>query len=1207
MYKLLCSVIFCIVLATNVLAQTNFQVGIQSGKFIPENNQGLFTSSQWDEIPSYRHHKYVLIQFEKLPDAKALQLLQFNNIELLSYLPTNTYYAKVEDSYTANRFEHLHIRSVIALQAKHKIHLGIQTKDIPHYATKGNDYLLMISLYDGIQANEISASLIEQGAKILNIYNQQHVAIQILPNAIEQIANLPFVQFIDYINAPAEKENIRNKTDHRSNTLNTDYGAGRHFDGLGVRVALTDDGFIGPHIDYQGRTFQDAVIGNNTGNHGDHCAGTIMSAGNLDPLGRGMAPACNLWVYEAISSNNYILDDTIYTDPSLSIDIVSTSYSDGCNTGYNAGAESADRQISTYKNIMRVFSAGNNGTQNCSYGAGAGWGNITGGVKSSKNLIAVANLDYKDVIASSSSRGPATDGRLKPDVSGVGTDVYSTIDPNDYELKTGTSMSCPGVAGTLAQLYQAYRDMNAGTDPNMGLIKNILMNTCDDIGNPGPDFKHGYGRINGLRAVKLLENAMYFDDSVNTSGVKTFTLNIPNNTQRVKIMLNWLDVEASVGATTALVNDLDLVVTDPLSTTYLPWVLNPAPVAASLNANAVRAADHLNNAEQVTIDNPMAGNYTLSVQGFAVPFGPQAFYISYELIANNALEITYPIGGEGFKPGEVQTLRWDAISNGSTYSLDYSTDGGSSWNSIVSSVIATQNYFDWTVPNTYNGNCRVRVNRGATSSESPANFSIMNIPANLQIASVCPDTITITWSPTANATSYDVYLLGVKYMNIAGSTSDTFYHFTGLNSNDEHWFSVTAKNSSNNAVSRRAFAINQVPGLANCILQYDAEVSASTSPGNATLLNCVSFSSIPVSITIKNNGINSMSNIPVSYRVNSLSPVNEVYTGTIAAGAQANYTFTTSISSLPIGNNQIKTWCAYTGDQYHGNDSLAQTVILANSSIASLPWKADFESDAICAGVNFCDNTSCSLLNGLVNEQNLVMDQFDWKVNEGSTPTTVTGPDVDHTLGTASGNYVYTESSYCFNQSAFLLTPCFSFSTTSKPYLRFWYHMYGVDQGTLHVDAFVNGAWQLDIMPAKAGSSGNLWVKQVIDLNAYVGQTAYFRFRGFTGGGSKSDLALDDIEVIDSAVASAVNDIQTSFSIFPNPATQFIEINASHNQNAFDEICMYNALGEMVYCEKSTSPIKQKQVSVSNFANGIYWMVLKSGDEVVFRNKWLKQ
>ncbi|MBK7764006.1 MAG: hypothetical protein IPI46_11755 [Bacteroidetes bacterium] len=56
-----------------------------------------------------------------------------------------------------------------------------------------------------------------------------------------------------------------------------------------------------------------------------------------------------------------------------------------------------------------------------------------------------------------------------------------------------------------------------------------------------------------------------------------------------------------------------------------------------------------------------------------------------------------------------------------------------------------------------------------------------------------------------------------------------------------------------------------------------------------------------------------------------------------------------------------------------------------------------------------------------------------------------------------------------FNQSAFLLTPCFSFSTTSKPYLRFWYHMYGVDQGTLHVDAFVNGAWQLDIMPAKSG------------------------------------------------------------------------------------------------------------------------------------------
>ncbi len=1206
MYKILSVLLCCLVFISNLCAQNAWPVQIQSGQFIPVVNRGILTASQWNKIPTYRGYKYLLIQFQQLPSENTLKLLHDRKIELLSYLPKYTYYARVASDYQTNRFNQLRISAVFAPSTKQKIHQSIQTKEIPYYAVKGNDYQLMVSLYPGIVANEIKSLVIKNGAIILNIYNQQHIALQISPDKIEQLAKLPFIQFIDWINAPAEKENLENKTDHRSNNLNSDYINGRHFDGNGVRVALTDDGNIGPHIDYKGRTTQTTVLSINNGNHGDHCAGTIMSAGNLDPLGKGMAPGCDLWVYEAVSSNNYILDDTIYTDPSLSIDIVSTSYSDGCNVGYNAGAESADRQIATYKNIMRVFSAGNNGTADCSYGAGSGWGNITGGVKLSKNLITVANLDYKDVLAASSSRGPATDGRLKPDVSAVGTNVYSTIDPNDYELKSGTSMSCPGVSGILAQLYQAYRENNGGADPNMGLIKNILLNTCDDIGNPGPDFKHGYGRVNALRAVKVLENNFYMKDSVSTAGLKTFTLSVPANTQRVKIMLNWLDKQASVGASLALVNDLDFIVTDPANITYLPWVLDPTPVVASLNANAIRTADHLNNAEQVTIDNPIAGNYNLAVSGFAVPFGPQAFYISYEIIANDALEITYPIGGEGFKPGEVQTLRWDAINNSLPYSLNYSTDSGLSWSSIATTINATQNYYDWTVPSTVSGNCQVKVNRGSSSSVSPANFSIIDIPQNLQIASVCPDTIKLTWSPSNGATSYEVYLLGVKYMDSIGSTTNPFFNITGLNINDEHWFSVKAVNNNSNAISRRAFAINQAPGLLNCILQVDMEAVESLSPGNMTLLDCAGSNSLPVSVTIKNNGQNTISNIPVSYQVNALTPITEIYTGSIAPGSQTTYTFTTTITGLPIGSNQLRIWTILTGDQYLSNDSLFYTLPLVNSNIATLPWIADFENDAICAGVNACDNTSCSLLNGLVNEENLVIDQFDWKVFEGSTPTTATGPDIDHTLGTATGNYIYTEASYCFDQTAYLLTPCFSFAASGKPYLSFWFHMYGVNQGQLHLDAYLNGVWQLDVTPPKIGSSGNLWVKQVVDLNAFNGTTVFFRFRGLTGGGSKCDMALDDLSVLDSTAASGIIDRSSSFSIYPNPASQFIEIKTSQLSNSFDEIFIYDAMGEMVYQEGLKSAQAQKQINISRYSNGIYWLVLKNNHQVIYKNKWLK-
>ena len=1181
-------------------SQTSTQFRNAAGTFSMPQNKGLWDASEWNAIPAFDGKRYLMLQFQEIPTPATWLTLQQRNIELLSYAENNIYFVAVPQTLSSESLASLPVRGVAVPRPEQKIHAQVQRLYIPSYAVHEGKYRLMVSLFPGVKH---AATVLAQYGTLLNTYNQQHISIEIQPSVLNTLASLPFVQFIDWINAPAEPENLENRTDHRSNNLHTEYGAGRQFDGSGVRIALTDDGLIGPHIDYQGRTVQSAVIGINNGDHGDHCAGIIMGAGNKDPLGRGMAPGSDLWVYEAVSSNNYILDDSIYTSPVTSIDIVSTSYSDGCNTGYNAGAESADRQINSYKNVMRVFSAGNNGTADCSYGAGAGWGNITGGIKSAKNLIAVANLDLHDGLAASSSRGPATDGRLKPDVSAVGTNVYSTIDTDDYDYKSGTSMSCPGVSGTLAQLYQAYRTLNSGQDPNMGLLKNVVMNTADDLGNPGPDFKFGYGRINGLRAVKILEGTQYLTDSVLNGNTRTHTLTVPANTQRVKIMLNWLDKQAAVGATTALINDLDLKVTDALSVTFLPWVLDPTPVVANLNANAVRAADHLNNAEQVTIDNPAAGTYTIEVQGFSVPFGPQTYFISYEFISNNALEVTYPIGGEGFAPGETQVIRWDAIDNGNPFYLSYSTDNGMSWNPIISGIASNQNYFDWTVPNLLSGQCRIKVTRNGTPASSPERFSIIPIPANVTISRVCPDTITLNWSPVAGATSYEVYMLGNKYMDSVNTTTDTFYHFTGLNSNTEHWFSVRAVSNSTQAKSRRAIAVKQVAGLSNCILGYDLQALSSPQPGYSTYPDCINYT-LPVSIEIKNSGSNALSGIQVYYQLDGNTPVAETFTGSLNAGQTATHIFSSALSALAPGNHQLTLWCHHASDMYAVNDTTLSTIWIAGSTTASLPWSENFDGETLCTGVNVCDFTECPLSN-MVNEKNGVSDAFDWKVFEGSTPSTSTGPDNDHTGGSADRHYVYTEASYCYTQKASLLTPCFNFPSLSKPALNFWYHMYGVDQGELHVDAFVNNQWQPDIMPVLSGDAGNTWKFRSVDLSSFAGQKVFFRFRGITGSGSKSDMALDDISVVDSAAASLVTDHNIEFNVYPNPMKEVLIIE-SKNHSSFDRVELYNATGQQIITEQKNMPLIQMSVRTATLSPGVYWVqVLKQG-QVMYRKKLIK-
>jgi hypothetical protein len=1198
---------FCLMFATFAIAQQTNEVKTTSGYFTPSPNQGVFTEMAWQEIPSFEGSKYVLVQFYTLPSELSKQKMKEHGIELINYLPVNCYHAKVKDNFIANRFEGFSIRSVHYLSPIQKIYEGIKLGNAPLHAQDGNLYKLMLSLQKGVMANAILQYLQSHGAKIWNVYNQQHIALSIHPSKVELLAAYPFVEFIDWINSPLEKENIRNKTDHRSNALNTDYGAGRHYDGLGVRVALTDDGKIGPHIDYTGRTYQDAVASVNNGDHGDHCGGTIMSAGNLDPLGRGMAPACELWVYEAVSSNNYILDDSIYTSPVTNIDIVSTSYSDGCNGDYNAGAESADRQIRELKNVMRIFSAGNNGTSNCGYGAGAGWGNITGGIKIAKNLICVANLTYTDLVAASSSRGPTSDGRLKPDVSGVGTDVYSTIDTNKYELKTGTSMSCPGVAGVFTQLYQAYRDLHAGQDPNTGLLRGILMNTCDDAGNPGPDFKYGYGRINGLRAVKVLENNQHIHDSVAQGITKTATITVPPNTQRVKIMLHWLDREAAVSATTVLVNDLDMIVTDPAANSYLPWVLNSAPNATTLDANATRAADHLNNAEQVTIDNPVAGTYTIAIDGFSVPFGPQEYYISYEIIANDAMEVVYPIGGEGFVPGEVQTIRWDAIDNGSNFDIDYSTDNGSSWTTVFTGIASFLRHYNWTIPNTISGRCRLRITRNGLSKQSPAEFSIMQTPENLKIDFACPDTMQISWAPDPNATHYQVFKLGNKFMDSIATTTDTFFQFVGLNIAEEHWFSAKAFNASNQALSRRAFAVQQKPGIYNCILQFDAASNAIVSPTPMTVLDCGTWTSSPVAISITNAGMQPITNLPIHYTLNAASPINEVYTGTISPGATITYTFLTPISAWQNGLNTVQIWTSLSGDQFLANDTLETNIVYKNSVTVSMPWAENFESMPVCPDVPMCDQTTCTLLNNLTNEANYTIDDFDWKVNNGATPTTSTGPDVDHTFGTTAGKYIYLETSYCYNKSSFVLTPCFDFASSSKPTLQYWYHMYGSSMGSMHVDAFVDGLWQLNIVPVVTGDQGNSWKKAVKDLSMYAGKKVYFRFRGLTGSAQRSDMAIDDILISDTTSTVGVMDKERTFALYPNPVKDLLEIRSDAFLNELFSLEIYNPLGEKIRHVKQNVTSSIANLDLSDLSSGVYFLVIKNEKGIVFKRKLVKE
>ena len=796
-----------IFIPTILFGQINLK--LKSGDFIID--QSLKTNL--DVKDPYR-----LIFFNELPDDNDKKNLENQGVEFLYYLPKNIFVVSLEKDISLENLQGLDVLSINSLLPEYKIDFKLQKDQFPEWALKDNNLHIKVLLFKDVETSRVLSELAFNSVSIEDVNeNSKAITIAIKPENLNLISSLPYVSYIEPIDAPGEPENYSGRTLHRTNVISTDYATGRKYNGEGVNVVMQDDGYVQPHIDRQGRideTFCNGCSTSSGNDHGDHCSGTIMGAGNLDPKAKGMADGSFLYTM-GYSTQNYTNSNAFpLLHTNYDVVVTSTSYSNGCNAGYTSLARDIDEQNNNYPTLIHIFSAGNNGSSSCSNAyisgtSGANWGNVTGGHKQAKNVIAVANLTSISGLANSSSRGPAADGRIKPDIGAKGSSVYSTEHNNTYGTKTGTSMSCPGIAGIMAQLYQAYREVNNVTNPPSALMKCIMLNSADDIGNPGPDFRHGWGEVNAYRAVRMIENGHHFDGSISQSSNNTHTINVPANLSRVKVMVYWHDKEASTSASIALVNDIDIQLTTPGGVSYNPWILDPTPNSTLLNQDAVRGYDALNNMEQVTIDNPPAGNYTLSIDGYSIPYGPQQYYVTYEFIDSD-VELTYPIGGEGLVPGETEYLRWDSDHQGGVIDIEYSTNGGNSWNSIATNVQISNRYYSWQVPNVVTDNALIRIMGNNNTSQSLYPFTIIDVPTNLSVYWPCPDSINVSWNSVSGATAYEVSMLGQKYM-------DSIYTSVGANNTNvwiinpnpnvtDSWFSVKAKK--NSGEGRRAIAEN---------------------------------------------------------------------------------------------------------------------------------------------------------------------------------------------------------------------------------------------------------------------------------------------------------------------------------------------------------------------------------------------------------------
>ena len=446
--------------------------------------------------------------------------------------------------------------------------------------------------------------------------------------------------------------------------------------GIGLRMGIWDAGpvFI-EHRELRHRVLQQDR--GEASNHATHVAGTMIGAG-IDPDALGMAPGAQLRSYNwnfhvsemqveardglLISNHSYgkisgwhylpIYPDSSvwhwFGDPTIS---ETEDYTFGY---YDRNASLFDDATYRYPYYLPVIAAGNEaddrGPATGTYmaltregrwqpydfetrpippdGAAGGFDTITS-FALAKNPITVGSIGLDEnanpVISPFSSRGPADDGRIKPDLVGPGEGLYSSIATGeaDYARYSGTSMATPAVAGSLLLLQQLarrqqQRPMRAAT------LKALALHTARDLGNPGPDYVYGWGLIDAHAAARLLEHSFSIPSLIQelelADGDTLELALVAREAGPVRITLSWTDPPGPVldagedfvlnNPSPSLVNDLDLRLVDPLTgRAYPPYTLdvtNPADPAGT-------GDNRTDPVEQIYVASATPGLYTLRI------------------------------------------------------------------------------------------------------------------------------------------------------------------------------------------------------------------------------------------------------------------------------------------------------------------------------------------------------------------------------------------------------------------------------------------------------------------------------------------------------------------------------------------------------------------------------------------------------------------
>ena len=404
----------------------------------------------------------------------------------------------------------------------------------------------------------------------------------------------------------------------RTNKVHSGGGSGLDLNGENMIGGIWDGGRVrATHVLLENRATQ---IDNpsSISNHSTHVAGTMIGTGDVTGgAAKGMAPEAELLAYDFNNDNSEIT-------AAAANGLLVSNHSYGLNiTGlplwrlgyYDNDARTFDQITYNAPYYLPVVSAGNDRQSGVNPGDG-GYDYLTD-KGTAKNVLTIAAvlevLNYTGPnsvnMSSFSSWGPTDDGRIKPDLSAKGVNMYSSLgnSNNSYGNLNGTSMATPNVSGSLLLLQQHYNNIY-GEYMLSSTLRGLALHTADEAGtSPGPDYRFGWGLLNIEAAAAAISNngttSLVLQEEIISGQTYTTTVTA-DGINDLMASITWTDVPGNILPagnedvdTPSLINDLDLSVSQDGGATFFPWKLD----VANYSAPATTGDNIVDNIEKTEI------------------------------------------------------------------------------------------------------------------------------------------------------------------------------------------------------------------------------------------------------------------------------------------------------------------------------------------------------------------------------------------------------------------------------------------------------------------------------------------------------------------------------------------------------------------------------------------------------------------------------